>query len=1254
MEYKGISQHIDFCRLPTPGGRYELTQVLGVGTYGEVYRAKDKITGNQVAIKVLETIAENLEEIEEEFLVLRDLSNKHPNLPFFHGIFLKKSKNKDDDQLWFVMELCRGGSITDMVHELKSKSQCLSSNTIAFILRETLDALAFLHENHCMHRDIKGHNILLTEEGNIKLVDFGVSSHLAVTLARRNTSVGTPYFMPPEVIACEQQLNQNYDSRCDVWSLGITAIELAEGEPPLSSLHPMKALFEIPRNKPPELTHKERFSPLLSDFISACLVKDFEKRPFARELLRHPFFKNIDVIKAKKELCTYINKKKQTEHNKKSGDERGDITVKFNNVKKNLEAKSKQLDDDLAMLESVSETIIVDSLNERFESTQIYTYIGDILIACNPFEHLPLYTPHYQQMYCKKTRSENPPHVFAIADAAFSNLMHEKQNQTIVISGESGSGKTESANLLLKQLVYLGKESFRNLEDKILKVNPIMESFGNARTGINSNSSRFGKYLELFIGSTGKLNGARISVYLLEQSRVVKQAVNEGNFHIFYYFYDGLQKENRLEDYYLNESHRSHHNYLKHPINSPKINQEKWKLLKTSFKVVGFKDEDLDSIYRTLAVIINLGDIEFGEMVTGDNTDNKACVIDMAPLLRVSHLLGVDKGDLHDCLTSNAVVMRGETIIKNNTIQEASATRDAMAKSLYGRLFDWIVNHINALLISNTQLNQLSIGLLDIFGFENHAANSYEQLMINIANEQIQYYFNQKIFSWEQQEYMSEGIPINLIEFSDNSPVLDLLLSRPLGLLSLIDEENRFPKSSDRTLIDKFHAVIKSKYYQKPKSNVLSFAIHHYAGRVVYNAEGFLEKNKNFLPPEVVQLIRGSQYDTIRFLFQCPVTKTGNLYSALSENIQVNDNKCDSKEKYNSRGISSQSRVQQTMATYFKYSLMDLLQKMIAGSPLFIRCIKPNDIKGPKYFEKEKVLKQLRYAGCFEAIRIRNNGFSHRIQFADFLKKYCFLAFKFDERVVVSRETCKFLLERLKIEGYALGKSKVFLKYFHVEQLSKMYEERIQKIIIVQSFARRWLAIRKTKKLRQEHNKKLWKLQKNVRGLMNKKRNNDLHDLVLHKVFLDDKNEQARRRKSNTKVEVEDKIHMIMKKNISSAEEKMVLQKENLSDDDILKIIKKSGKSKKERNVRDDENITSASRLKPLSVKEQQLKLAEFAENIHNRNKDIHNKLRISKRGIPLLKIGEMPADYRRPPGFELIPGNFYSTIYLSDFTDSG
>lgn len=247
--YIGLSQHIKFSRLPSPGDRFELRDLIGEGTYGEVYSAVDRSTGKRVAIKILESITDNLEEIEEEYLVLRDLS-QHPNLPTFVGIFLKKGICFEDDQLWFAMELCTGGSVTDLVQGLRSRGARLTESQIAYILRETVQALIYLHENHCMHRDIKGHNILLTEDGYVKLVDFGVSSHLAATMARRNTSVGTPYWMAPEVIACEQQIDHSYDARCDVWSIGITAIELAEGDPPLSNIHPMRALFQIPRNPP--------------------------------------------------------------------------------------------------------------------------------------------------------------------------------------------------------------------------------------------------------------------------------------------------------------------------------------------------------------------------------------------------------------------------------------------------------------------------------------------------------------------------------------------------------------------------------------------------------------------------------------------------------------------------------------------------------------------------------------------------------------------------------------------------------------------------------------------------------------------------------------------------------------------------------------------------------------------------------------------------------------------------------------------
>lgn len=510
--------------------------------------------------------------------------------------------------------------------------------------------------------------------------------------------------------------------------------------------------------------------------------------------------KNIDEVKAKRELRMEIEKQRA---DGRGTTRKAEATTKYGKLKSDRKSKAEKMYmDDLAALEVLSEDNICEQLRKRYESNQIYTNIGDILIAVNPFENLGLYTQHHQRKYSGKSRSDNPPHIFAVADICHQSLIHQKQNQAIVISGESGAGKTESANLLLKQLVFLGKAPNRNLEEKILQVNPIMESFGNARTGINSNSSRFGKYLELMMTKSGKVTGARISVYLLEQSRVVQQSEGEGNFHIFYYMYDGLEAEDRLQDYYLDVEYRKHHKYLRETANTSKANQEKWKQLKSCFKVLGFKEEEVDSVYRVLAAVLNLGDVEFGEVATNDNTDNKARVIDMAPLHRVAKLLGVESSELLDSLTTNSVVTRGETIVRNNTVDESSAARDAMAKALYGRLFDWMVNQINTLLVFNrpNMPDQLSVGLLDIFGFENFGKNSFEQLMINIANEQIQYYFNQHIFTWEQQEYLAEGIPVDLVEFSDNRPVLDMLLSRPLGLLALLDEESRFPKSSDRTL----------------------------------------------------------------------------------------------------------------------------------------------------------------------------------------------------------------------------------------------------------------------------------------------------------------------------------------------------------------------------------------------------------------------------------------------------------------------
>ncbi|XP_047984707.1 myosin-IIIb-like isoform X1 [Leguminivora glycinivorella] len=1258
MAYRGLSQHVELDRAADPRDRFTLQELIGEGTYGEVYCARDKKSGRRVAVKILENITENIEEIEEEFLVFRDLSS-HPNIPEFFGLFLKRGACSDDDQIWFVMELCTGGSVTDLCAGIREHGNNLTEPQLAYVLRGTVRALTHLHAHRCMHRDVKGHNILLTENGEVKLVDFGVSSHLAATAARRNTSVGTPYWMAPEVIACEQQLDQSYDCRCDVWSVGITAIELAEGEPPLSGLHPMRALFQIPRNPPPTLAHPELFSSQLADFIAECLVKDMNQRPFARELLEHPLLLAVSSFEEK------IRKELQTEIKRQRAEGRScrapDVTTKRGKLKSHRKAKpEKMYTDDLATLEVLTEDAIVEQLQKRYNQNQIYTYIGDILVAVNPFTDIGIYTTKSQQIYQGRCRSDNPPHIYAVADAAHQALMHQKQHQAIVISGESGAGKTESANLLLKQLVFLSKTQTGNVEDKILQVNPIMEAFGNARTGINANSSRFGKYLDLSLMRVGRISGARISVYLLEQSRVVHQALGESNFHVFYYLYDGLESEGRWRKFYLDEQLKSRHRYLQ-PLSVAhrEHNVHRWRQLNQAFKVVGFQEEEVQIIYKMLSAILHLGDIEFGETAGEDNTDNRATIIDTAPLHRASCLLGVETSDLRECLTSSSVVARGETIARHCSPTEAAVARDATARGLYARAFDRIVERINALLCQNRPYGteQLSIGILDIFGFENFNRNSFEQLCINIANEQIQYYFNQHIFTWEQQEYMAEGVPVDLVEFSDNRPVLDMLLSRPMGLLALLDEESRFPRSTDRSLIEKFHNNLKSKYYVRPKSDAICFAIHHFAGRVVYQADGFLEKNRNFLPPEVVQLMRQSQYDIIRFLFQCPITKTGNLYSPLQGDMDTNrslDSSCDTRQdRYNSRGLASQSRAQQTVSTYFRYSLMELLQKMVSGSPQFVRCLKPNDSRSPKHFDSAKILKQLRYTGVLETIRIRQNGFSHRLTFEEFLKRYSFLAFNYNEEVKPNRDTCRLLLLRLKMDGWALGKSKVFLKYYHVEVLARIYEEQIRKVVLVQACGRGWLARRYFLRLKAQMAISVLTLQKHVRGWLTRKRLQERQRQLAREFQRQQMEQDSRKHKPGAaliknKAMMKAKILRKMTSNDSDSNDtNSGSNKENIDSNKAAVVIQSHFRGYTARRKWAKGRAppppshpapTPQQLMQQYSVQERASQLQSFADQVHDKNQEVHKNLRRNKPGVRLQQVSRPPAEYRPPPGFTLVP----------------
>ncbi|KAJ8396803.1 hypothetical protein AAFF_G00014020 [Aldrovandia affinis] len=1106
---------IVFDNFPDPTDTWEIVETIGKGTYGKVYRVIHKVNGSKAAVKILDPIHDIDEEIEAEYSILKALSD-HSNVVKFFGMFYKKDvknatraqKNSSGEQCGAcpaeavfaiaLIKLCNGGSVTDLAKGTLKRGNRMDEPIIAYILHEALMGLQHLHVNKTIHRDVKGNNILLTTLGGIKLVDFGVSAQLSNTRLRRNTSVGTPFWMAPEVIACEQQLDSTYDARCDVWSLGITAIELGDGDPPLADLHPMRALFKIPRNPPPTLQQPELWSDNFNGFICKCLIKDFELRPSVLDLLQHAFIKQVVGREEplQKQLMELIDLNQQMGIIEKTRHER--IHTRKGSY---MNSASSSLDDveDLATLEVLDDNAVTDLLQNRYSKEQVYTYVGDILIAVNPFHSVDLYNPEFSKMYIGAKRTANPPHIFAVADIAYQSMVSYNTDQCIVISGESGAGKTESAHLLVQQLTVLGKANNRTLQEKIILVNKLVEAFGNACTVINDNSSRFGKYLEMNFTCGGTVVGAQISEYLLEKSRVIHQALGEKNFHIFYYIYAGLAERKKLAHYKLSDSKtpkylHSEQAKLVPDILSSAFYKEQFSSVEQCFKVIGFTLEELGSVYSILAAILNAGNIEFASVASEHQTD-KSNISNIGVLENTASLLCIRSDELQEALTSHCVVTRGETIVRPNTVEKATEVRDAMGKALYGRLFSWIVNRINSLLRPDTQLSEedkgLNIGILDIFGFENFKRNSFEQLCINIANEQIQFYFNQHIFAWEQDEYLNENVDARLIEYEDNSPLLDMFLQKPMGLLSLLDEESRFPQATDQTLVEKFEDNLKSKNFWRPKRIDLGFGIHHYAGKVIYNTGGFLAKNRDTLPADIVLLLRSSENDLTCKLVTHPLTKTGNLAHTKGKGMSnaqtitpqrtINFIKGDSGESTHHPRETTNMRTQ-TVASYFRYSLMDLLSKMVAGQPHFVRCIKPNNDRQANKFDREKVLVQLRYTGILETAKIRRQGYSHRILFSNFIKRYCMLAFRANEDPPVSSETCATILEKVKLENWVLGKTKVFLKYYHVEQLNLMMRRTTDGIILLQACVRGWLGARRFRRMQEKREQSAVVLQSAYRG----------------------------------------------------------------------------------------------------------------------------------------------------------------------------
>lgn len=527
---------------------------------------------------------------------------------------------------------------------------------------------------------------------------------------------------------------------------------------------------------------------------------------------------------------------------------------------------------DLCQLPDLNESTLLENLKQRFESGYIYTYVGSILIAVNPFKFYPIYNPKYVRLYQNQRNGPIlPPHIFAIADNAYYSMLKEKRNQCIVISGESGSGKTESTNFLLHHLTALSQKGSHGsgVEQTILSAGPVLEAFGNAKTAHNNNSSRFGKFIQVNYRENGMVQGAVVQKYLLEKSRIVSQGSYERNYHVFYYLLSGATEAERE---YLHLLPADKYNYLNSRNLTLENCDEKYEFtrLKQSMEMVGFSAEKQRRLFNVLSAVLLLGNVEFFPKKSTYHHDESVQVRNPEVVSIISELLKVKQDTLLAALTSKRVKASGETLVMQYKLPEAIAARDALAKCLYGALFDWIVLQVNHALLNKDQTPHTghSIGVLDIFGFEDFGAhNSFEQLCINYANEHLQYYFNLHVFKYEQNEYKRECIKWSDIEFMDNSGCLQLFEAKPTGLLCILDDLCNFPGATNETLLQKFNSVHKDNlFYEKPQRKENAFIIKHYAGKVKYQVAEMREKNLDLMRQDIVSVLKNSSMAFVREL----------------------------------------------------------------------------------------------------------------------------------------------------------------------------------------------------------------------------------------------------------------------------------------------------------------------------------------------------------------------------------------------------
>ncbi|KAJ4805624.1 Myosin [Rhynchospora pubera] len=667
--------------------------------------------------------------------------------------------------------------------------------------------------------------------------------------------------------------------------------------------------------------------------------------------------------------------------------------------------------DDMTRLAYLHEPGVLQNLRSRYQTNQIYTYTGNILIAVNPFRRLPhLYDNHMMQQYKGAAFGDLSPHPFAVADAAYRLMIKDEKSQAILVSGESGAGKTESTKRLMQYLAFMGGRAgaeVRTVEQKVLESNPVLEAFGNAKTVRNNNSSRFGKFVEIQFDDRGKISGAAVRTYLLEKSRVCQISDPERNYHCFYMLCAAPPED--IERYKLADARTFHYLNQSDCINLDALDDAKEYLdTRRAMDVVGINNEEQDAIFRVVAAILHLGNVEFSD---GEENDSSVLRDEKSRfhLNTAAELFMCDANELESSLCKRVIVTRGEKITKNLDPRAAALSRDGLAKTVYSRLFDWLVNRINDS-IGQDPNSKFLIGVLDIYGFECFKTNSFEQFCINLTNEKLQQHFNQHVFKMEQEEYTKEEIDWSYIEFIDNQEILDLIEKKPGGIIALLDETCMLPRANHETFAEKLYQnFTKNPHFSKPKLSRSDFTIHHYAGDVIYQTDLFLDKNKDFVVPEHQALLGASNCSFIASLFPPEDTSKPSKFSSIG--------------------------------TRFKQQLQSLLETLSATEPHYIRCIKPNNLLKPAIFENKNVIQQLRCGGVLEAIRISCAGFPTRRAFDEFIDRFGVLAPEVLGGSYDEITAAKKLLEKVQLKGYQIGLTKVFLRAGQMAELDAMRNE---------------------------------------------------------------------------------------------------------------------------------------------------------------------------------------------------------------------